>query len=147
MTMPHQRAVTDNRYGPWLDKTLDGVPHARAAVLGTMDGIAVAYSQAIDLTDAEKFTAAMCGTVSLAKALATAQTALVGGTDKAWVQSITEYHGGYVLVLSAGSHAYLAATAGREVDLGVLNYALQELVGRLGKQLDSPTRAAAVPAI
>jgi len=126
--------VTDNRLGPWLDNALDGVPHARTAVLGTMDGLVLARSGAIPGDRAEPLAASVCGSVSLAVSQAT----LMG--DGPWIQSITEFGEGYMLILAAGRNAFLVATAGRDVDMGVLSFALQTLITRLGPELDSPSR-------
>ncbi|WNV85016.1 roadblock/LC7 domain-containing protein [Umezawaea sp. Da 62-37] len=132
--------VTGNRLGPWLDDTLDNVPHARFAVLGTMDGLLMARSLAIDTDSADKLTAAATGSVSLARAQA--RDMQLGP----WVQSISEFDGHYLVMVSAGANAFLAAVAGKDVDMGVLSFALQTLVSRLGSELDSPSRTDTVPA-
>ncbi|HWO64419.1 MAG TPA: roadblock/LC7 domain-containing protein, partial [Umezawaea sp.] len=140
MTTPK---TLDNRYGSWLDAALQKVPHTRAAILGTTDGLLRAHSTGIDQDSAELLAAALSGTVSLTKA----QTEVLGEAATGWVQCILEYSDCFVVVKAAGANVYLAATAAKNADMGVLSYTLDDLVHRLGDELDSPVRTSPIAAI
>jgi hypothetical protein len=57
-----------------------------------------------------------------------------------WLQTISEFDGGYVFLVAAGPGAYLAMSTSDKVDMEAVSFRLQELVQRLGKELTSPPR-------
>ncbi len=65
-----------------------------------------------------------------------------GDASTPWQQTVTEFESGYVFLVAAGEHAYLAVSATEHVDMEAVSFRLQELVQRLGKELTSPQRSA-----
>lgn len=61
------------------------------------------------------------------------------GSDLKWRQTLVEFDGGWVFLISAGDGAYLAVSASRRRD-GEITFRMQQLVGQLGKALTTPPR-------
>lgn len=124
-----------NELGWMLDEVLK-VPEARHAILLSADGMLRAHSQGIGRDEADRQAAALSGLQSISRTT----SEFCAGVDTPWRQTLIEFVDGYVFLVAAGPGAYLAVSAGAEVDMEAVTYRMQKLVDRLGKELTSPPR-------
>ncbi|GAB2835995.1 roadblock/LC7 domain-containing protein [Streptomyces sp. NPDC054796] len=119
-----------------LDSALE-VPGARHAILVSADGLLMARSNDVERDQADTVAAAMSGMQSLSRTVA-------GFCDPRpgleWRQTLVEFNGGWVFLISAGEGAYLALSASADVDMADITFRMQQLVGQLGKVLTTPPR-------
>lgn len=128
-------AVHKNPLGWMLDDAIK-MPETRHAILLSADGLLIAHSMGIGRDDADRHAAAMSALQSIAR-----NTSEFCRNEPAqWRQSISEFDGGYALLVGAGPGAYVAVSATEKVNLEDLTFRLHELVQRLGKELTSPPR-------
>ena len=118
-----------------LDSALE-IPGALHAVLVSSDGLLRARSRGVDKDDADKAAAAMSGMQSLSRSLAF----FCSRSDLRWQQTLVEFDGGWIFLISAGDGAYLAVSASSDVDMADITFRMQQLVGQLGKVLTAPPR-------
>jgi predicted regulator of Ras-like GTPase activity (Roadblock/LC7/MglB family) len=118
-----------------LDSALE-VPGARHAILVSADGLLMARSNEVDRDQADTVAAAMSGMQSLSRTVA----GFCDGQNLHWRQTLVEFDGGWVFLISAGVGAYLAVSAAPDVDMGDISFRMQQLVGQLGKVLTTPPR-------
>ena len=123
-----------------LDEVLK-VPEARHAILLSADGMLRAHSQGIKREDAERQAAALSGLQSISRST----SEFCAPETSPWQQTLVEFVDGYVFLVAAGAGAYLAVSAGQEVDMEAVTYSMHKLVDRLGKELTSPPRQNSVP--
>ncbi|MCL6736156.1 MULTISPECIES: roadblock/LC7 domain-containing protein [Streptomyces] len=122
-----------------LDSALE-IPGALHAVLISADGLQRARSKDVSKDDADKAAAAMSGLQSLSRSLAF----FCDGSDLRWQQTLVEFDGGWIFLISAGAGAYLAVSASSDVDMADITFRMQQLVGQLGKVLTAPPRESSV---
>ncbi|MDG5801491.1 roadblock/LC7 domain-containing protein [Streptomyces ossamyceticus] len=122
-----------------LDSALE-IPGALHAVLISADGLQRARSKDVSNDDADKAAAAMSGLQSLSRSLAF----FCDGSDLRWQQTLVEFDGGWIFLISAGAGAYLAVSASSDVDMADITFRMQQLVGQLGKVLTAPPRESSV---
>lgn len=122
-----------------LDSALE-IPGALHAVLVSADGLQRARSKDVSKDDADKAAAAMSGMQSLSRSLAF----FVDGSELRWQQTLVEFDGGWIFLISAGAGAYLAVSASSDVDMADITFRMQQLVGQLGKVLTAPPRESSV---
>ncbi|MFJ4918653.1 roadblock/LC7 domain-containing protein [Streptomyces sp. NPDC088725] len=120
-----------------LDSALE-VPEARHAILVSADGLLMARSNEVGKDHADTIAAAMSGMQSLSRTVADFCDG--PSTRMLWRQTLVEFDGGWVFLISAGEGAYLAVSASPEVDMAEITFRMQQLVGQLGKALTSPPR-------
>jgi predicted regulator of Ras-like GTPase activity (Roadblock/LC7/MglB family) len=125
----------NNKLGWMLDDALR-MPETLHAILLSADGLLTAHSQGISRDDAERHAAGMSGLQSLARNTAE----FCGDAASSWHQTISEFAGGYIFLVAAGSGAYLAVSTTEKVDVEAVSFRLHELVQRLGRHLTSPAR-------
>ncbi len=118
-----------------LDSALE-VPGARHALLVSADGLLMARSNSVDKDDADTVAAAMSGMQSLSRTVA----GFCDGPGTQWRQTLIEFGGGWVFLISAGEGAYMALSAAHDVDMADITFRMQQLVGQLGKVLTTPPR-------
>ncbi|MET7936581.1 roadblock/LC7 domain-containing protein [Streptomyces sp. NPDC005322] len=118
-----------------LDSALE-VPGARHAILVSADGLLMARSQEVNKDEADTVAAAMSGIQSLSRTMA----GFCGGPHMTWRQTLVEFDGGWVFLISAGEGAYLAVSSAPDVDMADITFRMQQLVGQLGKVLTTPPR-------
>jgi predicted regulator of Ras-like GTPase activity (Roadblock/LC7/MglB family) len=118
-----------------LESALE-VPGARHAILVSADGLLMARSKDVDKDQADTVAAAMSGMQSLSRTVA----GFSGGIAMQWRQTVVEFDGGWVFLISAGEGAYLAVSASPSVDMADITFRMQQLVGQLGKALTTPPR-------
>ncbi|MET9847963.1 roadblock/LC7 domain-containing protein [Streptomyces ossamyceticus] len=122
-----------------LDSALE-IPGALHAVLISADGLQRARSKDVSKDDADKAAAAMSGLQSLSRSL----SFFVDRSDLRWQQTLVEFDGGWIFLISAGAGAYLAVSASSDVDMADITFRMQQLVGQLGKVLTAPPRESSV---
>ena len=122
-----------------LDPILE-IPHVRAAVLLTRDGLISGYTQALSQATAER-TAAIISTVQ--GACRTAAAAFADQDDAQVRQVVVESDHGYILVAPTTHGTCVAAFGGPEVRLDLLAHRVHSQVARLGeKAMAAAPRAA-----
>ncbi len=127
-------AVTDGNKLAWMLDDLH-VPGVRFAVLLSEDGLRIAHVGDIGLDDAERFAAASSGLRSLGKALGE-----FCGTANAVRQNMTEYDDGMIFITAAGEGALIGVSTTSEVDVSMVAHRMNELAGRVGRELGSLPR-------
>jgi predicted regulator of Ras-like GTPase activity (Roadblock/LC7/MglB family) len=118
-----------------LDSALE-IPGALHAVLISADGLLMARTKDFDKDDADRVAAAMSGVQSLSRSLAF----FCEDTSQQWRQTLVEFDGGWVFLISAGEGAYLGVSASPDVDMADITFRMQQLVAQLGKELTTPPR-------
>ncbi|MFJ9697817.1 roadblock/LC7 domain-containing protein [Kitasatospora sp. NPDC101183] len=118
-----------------LDSALE-IPGALHAVLISADGLLMARTKDFDKDDADRVAAGMSGVQSLSRSLAF----FCNGSQHQWRQTLVEFDGGWVFLISAGEGAYLGVSASPDVDMADITFRMQQLVGQLGKALMAPPR-------
>ncbi|MFF4831429.1 roadblock/LC7 domain-containing protein [Streptomyces sp. NPDC001315] len=118
-----------------LDSALE-IPGALHAVLISADGLLMARTKDFDKDNADRVAAAMSGVQSLSRSLAF----FCDGNHLQWQQTLVEFDGGWVFLISAGDGAYLGVSASPDVDMQDISFRMQQLVGQLGKALTTPPR-------
>jgi predicted regulator of Ras-like GTPase activity (Roadblock/LC7/MglB family) len=123
----------------WILNDVLAVPHVLHALVLSADGLLQARSAGISKDEADRQAAALSGLQSISSRTA----AFCDSPRSPWRQSLVEFEDGYVLIVAAGSGAFLAVSSTEKVDLEALTYQTHKLVDRLGKSLISPPREGA----
>ncbi|WP_037603868.1 roadblock/LC7 domain-containing protein [Streptacidiphilus rugosus] len=118
-----------------LDSALE-IPGALHAVLISADGLLMARTKDFDKDNADRVAAAMSGVQSLSRSLGF----FCEDNSGLWRQTLVEFEGGWVFLISAGEGAYLGVSAAPDVDMQDITFRMQQLVGQLGKVLVAPPR-------
>ncbi|MER7955993.1 MULTISPECIES: roadblock/LC7 domain-containing protein [unclassified Streptomyces] len=118
-----------------LDSALE-IPGALHAVLVSADGLLMARTRDFGKDNADTVAAAMSGMQSLSRSLGF----FVQEGRLQWRQTLVEFDGGWVFLISAGEGAYLGVSASPDVDMQDITFRMQQLVGQLGKALTTPPR-------
>ncbi|MFE7439659.1 roadblock/LC7 domain-containing protein [Streptomyces chartreusis] len=118
-----------------LDSALE-IPGALHAVLVSADGLLMARTKDLGRDSADTVAAAMSGVQSLSRSLGF----FVDGEHMQWRQTLVEFDGGWVFLISAGEGAYLAASAAPDIVMADITFRMQQLVGQLGKELATSRR-------
>ncbi|RSS70311.1 roadblock/LC7 domain-containing protein [Streptomyces sp. WAC06614] len=118
-----------------LDSALE-IPGALHAVLVSADGLLMARTKDIGKDSADTVAAAMSGVQSLSRTLGF----FIDENPQQWRQTLVEFDGGWVFLISAGEGAYLGVSASPDVDMQDITFRMQQLVGQLGKALTTPPR-------
>ncbi|MYU22261.1 roadblock/LC7 domain-containing protein [Streptomyces sp. SID8352] len=113
-----------------LDPILE-IPHVRAAVLLTRDGLVSGYSAALAQESAERV-AAITSTVQ--GACRTAAAAFADAPGALLRQVVIESDHGYILVAPTDHGTCVAAYGGPEVRLDLLGHRVHSQVARLGQK-------------
>jgi predicted regulator of Ras-like GTPase activity (Roadblock/LC7/MglB family) len=133
--MPATTASTPARLNWLLDELVGAVPPIRDAVLLSTDGLAVAASAALSRENAEHLAAVASGFHSLAKG---AGLQFEVGTVR---QTMVEFEGAYLFVVTAGGGTCLAVISAADGDIGLVAYEMARLVRRVGEHLYAAPRA------
>lgn len=118
-----------------LDSALE-IPGALHAVLVSADGLLMARTKDFHKDNADTVAAAMSGVQSLSRSLGF----FIESGQLQWRQTLVEFDGGWVFLISAGEGAYLGVSASPDVDMQDITFRMQQLVGQLGKALMTPPR-------
>jgi predicted regulator of Ras-like GTPase activity (Roadblock/LC7/MglB family) len=128
--------VNNNGDLPWMLNSVLEIPGALHAVLISADGLLMARTNDFDQDNADRAAAAMSGVQSLSRSLGF----FCEDSTEQWRQTVVEFDGGWVFLMSAGQGAYLAVSASQDVDMQDITFRMQQLVGQLGKALTAPPR-------
>ncbi|GAA2254285.1 hypothetical protein GCM10010145_22890 [Streptomyces ruber] len=120
----------------WMLNSALEIPGALHAVLVSADGLPISRTAELDRDSADKVAAAMSGVQSLSRSLGF----FCDDDTLQWRQTLVEFDGGWVFLISAGTGAYLAVAATLEVDMADITFRMQQLVGQLGKELATAPR-------
>jgi predicted regulator of Ras-like GTPase activity (Roadblock/LC7/MglB family) len=118
-----------------LDSALE-IPGALHAVLVSADGLPMARTKALGRDSADTVAAALSGVQSLSRSLGF----FCDDENLQWRQTLVEFDGGWVFLISAGEGAYLAVSTALDIDMADITFRMQQLVGQLGKELSTPPR-------
>lgn len=118
-----------------LDDFTNRVPHIVHSLAVSVDGLMIASSQSLDRDHADRLAAVASGLVSLLKGAA--DTFGVGAVS----YNMTDYTGGYMFSMAAGSGASLLVLADKNCDIGVVAYEMAELINKVGDALVPGARA------
>jgi predicted regulator of Ras-like GTPase activity (Roadblock/LC7/MglB family) len=124
----------ESGHGWLLRNLIESVPHARAAVLLSSDGLATA-AHGLDRDRADQLAAIASGLFSIAR---TAGAKFGNSGDVR--QIVAELDDALLFVSAAGHRSLLTVLAGREADAGVLGYEMLQAVKGVGSFLATPAR-------
>ena len=120
----------------WVLNDVLQVRGARHAILVSADGLLLERSTDIGRDDAESMAAAISSMQSLSRVLAP----FVAAGRGQWDQTLIEYDGGWIFLIAAGSEAYLAASAAKDVDMEAMSFRMQQQVSALRKTMSTSPR-------
>jgi uncharacterized protein len=112
------------------------VPGVAHALLVSVDGLAIAASEALPRERADQLAAVASGLASLASGAAQ----LFDGGQV--LQSVVEMQNGYLLLMRVGDGSHLATLAETSCDIGQIGYEMAILVERVGGVVQSARRSA-----
>lgn len=115
----------------WVLDAILEIPHVRAAVLLTRDGLVSGYTKALSQASAER-TAAIMSTVQ--GACRTAAAAFADQDDARIRQVVIESDHGYILLAPTAHGTCVAAYGDPEVRLDLLAHRVHSQVARLGEK-------------
>jgi len=121
----------DNGDTAWVLDPILEIPHVKAAVLLTRDGLISGYTEALSQPTAER-TAAIVSTVH--GACRTAAAAFADRDDSELRQVVIESDHGYILVAPTAHGTCVAAFGNPEVRLDLLAHRVHSQVARLGEK-------------
>ena len=124
-----------------LDTVLIRTPGARHALVLSRDGLKLCHSSGLSNDQGDQLAAIACGIQSLAHGASVEFGDGSGGVR----QSMTEFHGGILFIVSAGEGAHLAVIGDEDADAGVIGHAMSELVPQVGRHLRVAPRQFAAP--
>jgi uncharacterized protein len=123
----------------WLvDDFARRVSGVTQALVVSGDGLRLAASSEVDLTQADQLAAVVSGLTSLTRGAAQCFRA------EPVRQTIVEMAGGYLFVTSIAGGSALAVLADATCDIGMVGYEMALLVARMGQLLTPTARAQSV---
>ncbi|MEV0844467.1 roadblock/LC7 domain-containing protein [Streptomyces sp. NPDC049954] len=128
--------TTDNSLTWLLENLLERTPGTRHALVLSRDGLKLCWSRHLTLDQADQL-AAICSGI---QALAQGASMEFGDHSGGVRHSMTEYHGGQLLIVDAGEGAHLAVVAAEEADPGYVGQEMTLLVSAIGTYLRAEPR-------
>lgn len=125
---------TEHQLDWLLDDLVTRVDGARHAIVLSADGLSVGRSHSLSTDDADHLAAVASGLQSLARGTG---VHFGGGPVR---QTVVELDEVYLIVTGAGQGSSLALLTGSEANLGLVAYAMNLLVKRVGQFLGAGTR-------
>jgi predicted regulator of Ras-like GTPase activity (Roadblock/LC7/MglB family) len=119
-----------------LEGLLERTPGTRHALVLSRDGLKLSRSAGLSVDQADQLAAIASGIQSLSHGASVEFGDGTGGVR----QSMTEFHGGLLIIVEAGEGAHLAVVATQDADSGVIGHNISELVEQLGDYLSAPPR-------
>lgn len=119
-----------------LEGLLERTPGTRHALVLSRDGLKLSRSAGLSVDKADQLAAIASGIQSLSHGASVEFGDGTGGVR----QSMTEFHGGLLIIVEAGEGAHLAVVATQDADSGVIGHNISELVEQLGDYLSAPPR-------
>jgi predicted regulator of Ras-like GTPase activity (Roadblock/LC7/MglB family) len=131
--------TTDRNLDWLLDSLLDRTPGGRHALVLSRDGLKMSWSTSLNVDQADQLAAIASGIQSLSHGASVEFGDGSGGVR----QSMTEFHGGLLVIVEAGEGAHLAVVAAQDADAGMIGHNTSELVEQLSDYLTAPPRSPA----
>jgi predicted regulator of Ras-like GTPase activity (Roadblock/LC7/MglB family) len=131
--------TTDRNLDWLLDSLLDRTPGSRHALVLSRDGLKMSWSTSLSVDQADQLAAIASGIQSLSHGASVEFGDGTGGVR----QSMTEFHGGLLVIVEAGEGAHLAVVAVQDADAGMIGHNTSELVEQLSDYLTAPPRSPA----
>ncbi|BBA97151.1 hypothetical protein RVR_2767 [Actinacidiphila reveromycinica] len=128
--------TTDRNLDWLLDSLLDRTPGSRHALVLSRDGLKMSWSTSLNVDQADQLAAIASGIQSLSHGASVEFGDGTGGVR----QSMTEFHGGLLVIVEAGEGAHLAVVAAEDADAGMIGHNTSELVEQLSDYLTAPPR-------
>ncbi|SEF50863.1 hypothetical protein SAMN05216223_101163 [Actinacidiphila yanglinensis] len=133
---PTAMQTTDRNLDWLLDSLLERTPGSRYALVLSRDGLKMSRSSGLSVDQADQLAAIASGIQSLSHGASVEFGDGSGGVR----QSMTEFHGGLLVIVEAGEGAHLAVVAASEADAGIIGHNTSELVEQLSDYLTAPPR-------
>jgi len=128
--------ISDSKLDWLLESLLRRTPGARHALVLSRDGLKLCSSAELSADQADQLAAISAGIQSLSHGASVEFGDGNGGVR----QAMTEFYGGILFVVEAGSGAHLAVVAREDSDVGLVGHNMNELVEQLSEYLSSPPR-------
>ncbi|SEO46195.1 roadblock/LC7 domain-containing protein [Actinacidiphila rubida] len=128
--------TTEHNLDWLLEGLLERTPGTRHALVLSRDGLKLSHSAALSLDQADQLAAIASGIQSLSHGASVEFGDGTGGVR----QSMTEFHGGLLIIVEAGEGAHLAVVAAQDADAGLVGHNISELVEQLSDYLSAPPR-------
>lgn len=129
-------SATDQSLQWLLQNLLEQTPGARHALVLSRDGLKLCHTRGLTDDQADQLSAISAGVQALSQSASVEFGDGSGGVR----QSMTEFHGGLLLIVEAGEGAHLALLASEDADVGLVGHRMNELVEQLGGFLTAPPR-------
>jgi predicted regulator of Ras-like GTPase activity (Roadblock/LC7/MglB family) len=130
--------LTDHSLDWMLESLLQRTPGTRHALVLSSDGLKLCHTIGLGVDQADQLAAIAAGIQSLAHGASVEFGDGTGGVR----QAMTEFYGGILFIVEAGSGAHLALIAAEDADPGVVGHNMNELVEQIGDYLSAPPRRA-----
>ncbi|MFR9723790.1 roadblock/LC7 domain-containing protein [Streptomyces sp. MS19] len=128
--------TADDRLAWLLTNLVGRTPGARHALVLSRDGLKLSRTPDLSEDSADQLAAIAAGIQSLAHGASIEFGDGTGGVR----QSMTEFYGGLLFIVEAGSGAHLALIADDDADAGLIGHNMTELVEQLGEYLSAAPR-------
>jgi predicted regulator of Ras-like GTPase activity (Roadblock/LC7/MglB family) len=120
----------------WLIDPIVEIAEVRHAIVVSADGLQLGRSAGLTRDLADTLAAATSSLQSLSRAMAQ----FCDTPRETWIQTGIEFRDGWVVVAGAGPGAYLGISTTSQIDMELLGFRIQQLVGQVGRVLTSPPR-------
>ncbi|MEV1009208.1 roadblock/LC7 domain-containing protein [Streptomyces sp. NPDC049881] len=128
--------TADDRLAWLLTGLVGRTPGARHALVLSRDGLKLSRTPDLSEDSADQLAAIAAGIQSLAHGASIEFGDGTGGVR----QSMTEFYGGLLFIVEAGSGAHLALIADDDADAGLIGHNMTELIEQLGEHLSAAPR-------
>ncbi|MBF6175853.1 roadblock/LC7 domain-containing protein [Nocardia blacklockiae] len=132
---------TTAQLGWLLEQLLARTPQTRHALLLSSDGLKICHTPELSVDQADQLSAIAAGIQSLSHGASIEFGSGRGGVR----QSMTEFYGGILFIVEAGTGAHIAVVATEDADAGLIGHNMRELVEQLGEYLAAAPRDRGVP--
>ncbi|NJQ08344.1 roadblock/LC7 domain-containing protein [Streptomyces lonarensis] len=133
----HARDTIPGSRLDWLlENLIERTPGARHALVLSRDGLKLCRTPELSEDQADQLAAISAGIQSLSHGASIEFGDGTGGVR----QSMTEFYGGILFIVEAGSGAHLAVVATEDADPGMIGHNMNELVEQLSEHLSAPPR-------
>ncbi|MCC3654043.1 roadblock/LC7 domain-containing protein [Streptomyces sp. S07_1.15] len=133
MNPPSDHAAEDIR---WTLDDLLKLPGVRHALVLTSDGLVRTHSDSLHRDTADRMAAA----ISSYQAAARTMAEFCDEPQGSWQQGVTEFGGGFVFLIAAGTNGFLAVATDKSVEMHVVTARMHHTAGQLGTAMSSDRR-------
>lgn len=124
----------------WMLEDVVLLPGVNSAVVLARDGLVITASEGVTSDDADRWAACLSSLRGASHAAAEFNSATAQ-----WQQTLVEYDTGYLVLISAGQHAYLGVSTTKNIDMGPATKRFHSVVTRLGSELSTEPRGETTP--